>query len=47
MLAAALFFSTYEMSKLVGAKFLHVQHESFIHMAAASCAEIVSILIDS
>lgn len=43
--SAALFFSTYEATKFVGSKYIPQRYDSLVHMAAASCGEVVACLI--
>lgn len=42
---AALFFSTYEMVKLVGERHFKLQHQSLVHMLAACSGEIVACCV--
>nr|XP_054769952.1 S-adenosylmethionine mitochondrial carrier protein-like [Lytechinus pictus] len=43
--SAALFFTTYEAAKSVGNTYVPQQYDSLVHMAAASCGEVMACLI--
>lgn len=42
---AALFFSTYEMVKLMDQRYLNMRYESLVHMAAACAGETVACIV--